>query len=422
MTEFANSWGLTYSASGTAHVAQFEAAVTAYLAARADTMACVQNILEQSPDMLMALCLRGYLLRLAAHPQFGSALDETMAQAQAQMAKGQANRREQLHVEALTLWAADRGDHALDRLETLLVDFPLDALALRIAHYLHFYSGLGEGMRDSTARVLPAWPRDHIHYHYLLGMHAFGLEEAGDYDAALDYGQRAVAANPADIWAAHAVSHVYQMRGQHQQGLEWLQGLQGLQAQWHGLNNFRNHVIWHGALHHLGLGQPHAALAVYDEQLAASTADDFYLDMCNNAALLWRLQFSGVDVGDRWQALAAASAEHAGDQELVFASLHYLMPLAVTGAAQAQTCVDALMQWAERNSEQGNVCKMVGVALAEAIVASVSRPEHAAQLLLEAAPAIYRIGGSRAQRDLFRLLANDDASRAGRPDLIGAWG
>ena len=46
--------------------------------------------------------------------------------------------------------------------------------------------------------------QQHTHYHYLLGMHAFGLEEAGDYDAALEYGQRAVAANPADISEALA--------------------------------------------------------------------------------------------------------------------------------------------------------------------------------------------------------------------------
>ena len=419
MSEFTNPWGLSYSAPNAAAVAEFEAAVTSYLAARADTMALVQGILEHSPDMVMAVCLRGYLLRLAAHPQFKPALDQTIAEAQALVAQGLANRREQLHVEALTVWSRDQGDVALVRLETLLAAYPLDMLALRIAHYLHFYSGVGAGMRDSTARVLSAWPQQHEHYHYLLGMHAFGLEEAGDYDAALEHGQRAVEANPTDIWATHAVSHVYQMRGQHRQGLDWLEKLEG---HWQGLNNFRNHVIWHGALHHLGLGEPQAALDIYDEQLAATTADDFYLDMCNNAALLWRLQFLGLDVGDRWQALAEVSAQHADDQELVFASLHYLIPLAVTGAAQAQTMVAGLRRWSAQQGEQGGVCHAVGVALADAILDSVSQPEQAAQTLIDHQAQTYRIGGSLAQRDLFRLLAEDDARRAGRADLVGAWG
>jgi tetratricopeptide (TPR) repeat protein len=419
MAEMANAWGLEYSATNDAGVAHFEAAVTSYLAARADTMALVQAILDQHPDMVMAVCLRGYLLRLAAHPQFHTPLRQAIAQAQTLVGQGQANQRERLHVEALASWADDRGDAALTCLEGLLQEFPLDMLALRIAHYLHFYTGIGEKMRDSTGRVVAVWPEEHPHYHYLLGMHAFGLEEAGEYEAALEYGQHAVAANNADIWATHAVSHVHQMLGQHQAGLEWLDGLRD---QWQGTNNFRNHVIWHGALHHLGLGNPEDALRIYDAELAQSTADDFYLDMCNNAALLWRLQFLGLDVGDRWQQLADLCAAHAQDQELVFASLHYLMPLAVTGAAETQTVLAALHQWSQRGGEQGGVCGTVGLNLAKAIVASVDAPEVAAEVLIDSQAHTYLIGGSKAQRDLFRLLAEDDASRAGRTDLVGAWG
>jgi tetratricopeptide (TPR) repeat protein len=266
--------------------------------------------------------------------------------------------------------------------------------------------------------VLPAWPQDHPHYDYLLGMHAFGLEEAGDYAAALEVGQRAVAANPADIWATHAVSHVFQMQDRHAEGLKWLDGLKG---QWQGTNNFRNHVVWHGALHHLGLGQPEEALRIYDEELARSTADDFYLDMCNNAALLWRLQFLGVDVGDRWQALADVSAAHAQDQELVFASLHYLIPLAVSGSEDAGSLLNAMRQWAQRGGEQGGVCSAVGLQLAEAIVRSAAEPEAAAEALIGSHADTHLIGGSKAQRDLFRLLADDDARRSGRDDLVGVW-
>jgi len=419
LNEFEDGWGLSYTAASETSVARFEAAVTAYLAAQADTMMQVQDLLAAAPDMLMAVCLRGYLLRLAAHPQFQPALADLLQHARSLMARGEGNARERQHVEALTLWADDRGDLALTRLEALLQEAPMDMLALRIAHYLHFYRGLGNEMRDSTARVLPAWPQDHPHYGYLLGMHAFGLEEAGDYAAALALGQQAVDINGADIWAAHAVSHVYEMRGQHRLGLEWLDGLEG---NWRDANNFRNHVIWHGALHHLGLGDTQAALAVYDQQLAATIADDFYLDMCNNAALLWRLQFLGVDVGDRWQALAGLCRQHTQDRELVFASLHYLIPLAVTGAVETSALLDGLRQWSGQAGEQGRVCNAVGVGLADAIADSIDQPEKALQQLLRHRAHSYLIGGSKAQRDLFRLLAEDDAGRAGRHDLAGAWG
>ncbi len=424
MSEFSDAWGVSYSAPSAAAVTEFEGAVTSYLAAQADTMALVQKLLESAPDMVMALCLRGYLLRLAAHPQFKSALDATLAQAQALVEQGRVNPRERLHVEALALWSKDQGDVALTRLELLLQEHPLDMLALRIAHYLHFYTGLETGMRDSIARVLPAWPEEHPHFSYLLGMYAFGLEEAGDYSTALDHGQRAVAANPADIWATHAVAHVYLMRGEteqgqsqrihHQQGLDWLAQLRG---HWQGTNNFRYHVIWHGALHHLGLGDTQAALDVYDQQLAASTADDFYLDICNNAALLWRLHFLGVDVGDRWQSLATVCAQHTQDQELVFASLHYLIPLAVTRSAHAQEMLTTLRQWSTQAGEQGGVCRSVGVGLAQAIVESIDQPEAALQRLHALQSDTYKIGGSKAQRDVFKLLAADDAQHTGRADL-----
>jgi len=40
-------------------------------------------------------------------------------------------------------------------------------------------------LRDRTAAVLPHWDARDAEYGYVLGMHAFGLEETGDYDRAL---------------------------------------------------------------------------------------------------------------------------------------------------------------------------------------------------------------------------------------------
>ncbi len=417
MTVQTNEWGLAFTAAGPAGVQGYEDAVTSYLAAHTDTMARLEGILEQDPDMPMAVCFQGYLLKLAAHPKFARAIEGVIERLQSLVDKGHCNARERAHATALQLWCEGRDEAAVAELEALLERDPLDMLALRIAHYLHFYSGRGERMRDSTARVLSAWPADHPHHDFLQGMHAFGLEESAHYEEALQFGQAAVAANPADIWATHAVAHVHQMQEQHEEGVEWLQGLQ---QEWRDTNNFRYHVIWHEALHWLGLGEPHQALRIYDERLAASVADDFYLDVCNNAALLWRLQFLGLDVGGRWQELVDLCEQHSRDQELLFASLHYLIPLVIAGSEQAATLLETVSKWAADESDQGKACAEVGVNLAQAIAQSPAAPGTAAELLADNFAQSYLIGGSKAQRDLFRLLALDDADRAGRPDLVAA--
>ena len=85
-------------------------------------------------------------------------------------------------------------------------------------------------------------------------------------------------------------------------GVEWIRGLE---RRWDACNNFRYHLWWHLALMHLGLGEADAALALYDERVWDPASDE-YLDLCNDAALLQRLELAGVNVGDRWAAVAAA--------------------------------------------------------------------------------------------------------------------
>ncbi len=157
---------------------------------------------------------------------------------------------------------------------------------------------------------------------FVLGMHAFGLEEAGDYARAEDEGRAALAAEPRDAWAHHAVAHVMEMQGRAEDGLGWMAARE---PHWTGDDAFfQVHNWWHKALCHLELGQGAAALALYDGPMRGARSG-FALDLVDASALLWRVELAGHDVGSRWTELAAAWDAHADGRLYPFNDWHAAM-------------------------------------------------------------------------------------------------
>lgn len=377
-------------------------AIESYLGSRTDTPTLLRAAMSGDPDHLMARCFMGYLTRLAG--------DRANAQRSATLHRGLAERVnagagtpwERDHVHALGLWLADDLHRLAAHLEDVVARVPGDLLALRMLHYLYFYDGNVAAMCDSVARRLPHFA-DHPLEGYVKGMQAFALEEAGDYAEAERLGREAVEVNPRDVWAAHAVAHVMQMQARGAEGVRWVRGLR---PHWAQANNFRHHLTWHEALYHLAADDVGAVLELYDRELAPAVRDDFYLDMCNAASLLLRLESRGTNVGNRWEPLAVLAQQHVADTELVFASLHYLMPLVRTGNPAARTLLDALDQWAGRETTQGRVVRDVARHVAAFLVAvNASDIEAAGAAAAAFGAGLHRIGGSRAQRELFHIMA-----------------
>ena len=174
-------------------------------------------------------------------------------------------------------------------------------------------------MRAATSRVVPHWDQSMYGYAQVLGMYAFALEECGDYSNAERLGRKAVDLEPHDLWAIHAVAHVYEMQSNLTAGIKWLNQPLG---EWKDRNPFKDHLWWHTALFALEKGEFQKVLNLYDE---AVWPDDksFYLDIQNGASLLARLESFGVDVGDRWNSLGVVSEEKIGDHVLWFTEPHY---------------------------------------------------------------------------------------------------
>ena len=211
-----------------------------------------------------------------------------------------------------------------------------------------------------------------------------------------------------------------EMTGRRDEGAAWLDGLS---ANWDGINNFIFHVWWHRALFALELGRFDEALELYDREVRAESTRDFR-DITNAAALLWRMDQEGVDIGDRWVELAEHSAARVGEHVLVFADAHYMLALASDPAHRedaAKLAVSAAEYAARDDETQAGVMRAAGAALCAAILA-YREGDYAAcvETLYPVRFETRRLGGSHAQRDVFHQMLIEAAIRAGRASLARA--
>jgi len=415
-----DAWGNDVTAANAEAAAALDETVLAYLGFRLDTGKHLKAALTADPDMPLAAIFRGYFFMLFCNP----ALDRKAAETRDRMALvadgGSLNAREMLHFKALDCWADGDMNAACRAWAKILLTWPRDPMAIRLSHYADFYATGGKAMRQGSARILWAWDDDFLPgAGFIKGVHAFSCEESGDYVNAERFGRMACEMNPSDIWATHAVAHVMEMQGRHREGIGWVRAHD---ANWGQINNFRFHVWWHRCLYHLELGEYAEVLRLYDSDVRAESTDE-YLDITNGAAMLWRLEQEGVDVGGRWHELADQSAARISDHILCFADAHYMMALAADGrGSDADRMLgDMRDRSAADVSSQGEVYRRIGLPLAEATIAArAGDHDRVLAVLLPVRDDIALIGGSHAQRDVFERTLMESALAAGRSTLARA--
>ena len=404
--------GLETTAANDAAVSNFDSTMAQYLRFGIETGDCLKATLAEDPGMALAHCLKGYFFMLFCVPALTAKARGSLEAGRRSVAERGATDRERRHLDALDAWIRGEFEQAVAHFEAILAGHPRDILALKLAHYLHFYLGDNENHRDSIARVLHAWDDTVDGYGYVLGMHAFALEESGAYDEAERSGRAAVERNPADLWAVHAVAHVMEMQDRCREGIAWVRESEPRLGE---CNNFGYHLWWHLALFHLEVEDVESVLRLYDERMRVELSDE-YLDICNATSMLWRLEERGVDVGDRWNELAQRCEARTGDHQMVFPDVHYVLALAAGGRdAAVERMLDSMRAFAEGTATQQVVTRTAGVALGRAI-AHWYRGEYT-EVVDVLAPVRYRlplIGGSHAQRDLFHQILIAAALGAGR--------
>ncbi len=412
-------FGGQHTSSSEPAIAAFEDAVTA-VAAHKPLGDSINIALENDPDFCAAIALKGIgtiLLAKSADISAGRQIAKDARACLKRLHNGTPSER--VLVEALELSAGGSMKAAADRVEDHLILHPRDFLAVKLAHALRFMSGQPEKMLATTATVLPAWSDDTGGYGFLLGCHAFGLEECGHYREAEATGRKGVTIEPADAWGLHAVSHVMEMNLRTDEGALWLEASRSL---WPKCNNFGFHLAWHLSLFRLEQGDHQSVLELYDREIAPTPSQDFR-DMANAASTLWRLEQEGVNVGDRWEMLRDIAVNHRRDATYVFAALHFLMALVAAGDhLAALELVDELHASAERRKgDQCAVAASVGAEMARIIVATrIETTTGRSHDLAGVAERMQMIGGSHAQRDVFLRTLMMTAANAGDRQQLDA--
>jgi len=377
-------------------MSNLERAIAGFLRHRGDSLALAREAAREAPGLAAAHLFEALLLLCSRDRRDFEASARALERARPLTKNPQETAREAAAA------AAAGGDYAraCRILDEALGEDPLDVVALGVAQVFDYFLGNAAALRSRSARALAHFREGDPHYHAVLSMHAFALQECGEYAPAEEAARRAAQIEPLDLRAWHAAAHVLEMQGRVEEGLRWLDAAE----RWaRDAGGAATHLWWHRALLHLQLGEAGRALALYDRRITGPGLSE----LIDASALLWRLRLAGARLGARFDALALRWAPYAEDAHCAFNDTHAMMAFA--GAERWDLAARLLAAQerrlaAGRTSANYDMTRLVGLPASRAIAAYAGGDLAAAEALLRSLPPVaHRIGGSHAQRDVFHL-------------------
>ncbi|MEM7524761.1 MAG: tetratricopeptide repeat protein [Pseudomonadota bacterium] len=391
-----------------------ERAIEMSLSFRGDAIAHIDGVLADHPDFVMGWVFKAAWLTQAMETRIYN--DMVAALREAEKREAMANDRERGHLAAVRDWVKGDFFGAVQKWEAVLVTYPMDLFALELIHYTDVLLGDVVGQRDVVARVFHLWDESVPGYEFVLGFYSFGLEENRDFALAEEMGRKALAIRPDNPYAVHAVSHVMEMSGRQQGGIRFMKENED---RW-GTSNFANHLWWHTSLFHLDVENNDEVLSIYDAHLnSQGKAHDKYEEL-DAAALLWRLNLVGEDVGDRWSHLADKWEPSAQDTLYAFNDVHAMMAFVADDRSDAQNALLTANERYVESASDANVAMSREIGIPFCLGIQNFRKENYGACVDHLLPVRYmthRLGGSFAQRDVIGWTLLEAALRAKRFDL-----
>ena len=307
--------GLPISTTSSEALAAYERGVDLFLRWRGGALEALNAATNHDPHFALAHCTKAFMgwrmgnvnVALDGHQGAMAAANDLHSE------------REQLHVQAVD--AMHRGEPlAADELLTQIgAQYPTDRLAVRLLGFICIARGDYLAGLEIANRSLDACPDDT----QFQTMKGFFLEQSGHNAEGFAYSSRALASDPGNLYAYHAVGHAYISRGDYREALETFERAASLEHY--------PHILWH-------LGEARAILGYeqFTRDYWAHTSPA--LPLFERIELLWRLEVLRqlpVDV-TTWKDLAEQAEHLLVHPEYLTIWMHHWIGLALARAGYVE--------------------------------------------------------------------------------------
>ncbi|HYQ50413.1 MAG TPA: hypothetical protein VES70_08265 [Pseudomonas sp.] len=278
-----------------------------------------------------------------------------------------------------------------------LAQFPADIVTSFMLHMFDFLHGHPDRYGDYLQN--DARCDDPVHGGFYQGILAFSLCEQGRYREALPLAQAAQHKNPDDIYGLHALIHAWHGTGDHPAIVEYLQR----SSTWQANPGMNIHVHWHLAVSLLQTGQVKPSILAYRgfRSLTAGHHAEQDLDAVNYCIRLYCSQLSRPAFTAEYAQLARNWAPSIYNSLSYFNDLHAAFAFMLAGDhALLEKLRTRPPLWGLDDELQ-----RTGQQLIAALAAFADEDYGACVANLQGSRTQwYRIGGSRAQREVLDIL------------------
>jgi tetratricopeptide (TPR) repeat protein len=395
---YTDSRGLSVSTTSADALAAYERGIDLFLRWREGAPEAFQAAVTADPNFTLGHCTQAYVAWRTGKPGLArEAHQRVMARAD-----GVRDERERLHVKAVDAMQRCDAGAAQASLEQVASQYPTDRIGVRLLSFMCIAQGDYERGLQIARRSLAAWPDD-VQFQTMTG---FFLEQSGYNAEGLAMSSRALARDPTNLFAYHAVGHAHIAHGDYRNALETFERAASLERY--------GHILWH-------LGEAQAILG--HERLTRDYSTAPTVPPFERIELMWRLEMlRGARIDDAvWKELATQGERMLEHADYLTTWMHHWIGVALARAGEqdkAKKQVERL-----RRLPAGRAAghwSTLGADLLEGEMAAMRGDYAAATRLM--APAIRRIhemgGGSREQKDIFRDLYLEVQRRLGNVDEV----